>query len=361
VFAFTDELEAWAEGRRVQGERPRARPLAANSLPWIALLAVALVTVGILGYRACSRSEAGAGSQRVRIAVHRPGTIAGVIATGLHDVLGEALPGVDVEVVPHEGQVSTMRGIDRGEVDLGFAFNLLAFHAVKTERLLGRRSDAITALTVAYANPAQIVVRRDSGLTAIGDLQGRRVSFGLDDAAGRFCSEILFSHFGIDDATDIVVESLDFAPSLEALLDGRLDAYPNWRGMPAPDLVKGFETGQLRLIPLDPESVHGLRVNHPFLVPWTIPARVYPHQEVPVTTVSARMLLVASRSLSADLVERILRAIGARLPDLIARHPAAAEIDLTKRPSVDEGLSIDLHAGAERFFESLSTPPAFAR
>jgi TRAP-type uncharacterized transport system substrate-binding protein len=42
------------------------------------------------------------------------------------------------------------------------------------------------------------------------------------------------------------------------------------------------------------------------------------------------------------------------MPDLIARHPAAADINVKKRPTLDDGLSIDLHPGAERFFRSTS-------
>jgi hypothetical protein len=58
--------------------------------------------------------------------------------------------------VEEPGMMSTLRALDSREVDLGLAFNLLAFHAVKTEQVLGHPSDAITALTVAYATPARL-------------------------------------------------------------------------------------------------------------------------------------------------------------------------------------------------------------
>jgi TRAP transporter TAXI family solute receptor len=102
--------------------------------------------------------------------------------------------------------------------------------------------------------------------------------------------------------------------------------------------------------------VQGLRLHHPFLVPWTIPARAYPHQEAPVSTVSARILLLGARSLSPELVEQMLRAIAEHMPDLIARHPAAADFQVNRRPTLADGLSIDLHPGAERFFASVSEP-----
>jgi TRAP transporter TAXI family solute receptor len=276
------------------------------------------------------------------------------MSAGLLDVLTRTMSGVEIEPVEEPGQTGTLRALDRGQVDVGLAFNLLAFHAVKTERLLGHRSDAIAALTVAYANPAQIVVRSDSEVKTIADLTGKRVSLGIAESAERFSSQILLSHLGLDPA-DLSDQPIDFAASLADVRDGHLDAYITWRGVPVPDFTEAFATGKLRLIALDPASVQGLRVKHPFLVPWTIPARVYPHQDVPVPTVSARMLLLASRSLSSEVVEQVMRAVSTHMPDLIARHPAAADLNMKKRPTFDDGLSIDLHPGAERFFQLAST------
>jgi uncharacterized protein len=346
VYAYTSELDTWSEGRRQQIPKPAGRR-SVHWAVWVALV-VLLATIAGFGYRLRDSGRASAARPRVRLAVHRPGTVASLITAGLVDVLNRA--GVDVDVVEESGMVGTIRALDDGHVDLGLAFNLLAFHAVKTERILGHRSDAITALTVAYAAPAQIVVRSDSDLKTIADLKHKRVSLGIEESGERFCSQILLSHMGFGEA-DVSDRSIDFAPSLESLLDGRLDAYITWRGLPIPDVAQAFATGKLRLIPLDLESLQGLRLKHPFLVPWTIPARVYPHQDSPVPTVSGRILLLASRSLSSEVVERILRAIAAQMPDLIARHPAAAEINVKKKPTVDDGLSIDLHPGAERFFQ----------
>jgi TRAP transporter TAXI family solute receptor len=354
VYAYPSELDAWLEGRRQQIEHQAARQSVNRRPVWITIVAALVTTIAGVGYLFRESGPVRSGLPRVRLAVHRPGTVASLMAAGMKDVLSRTSPRVDVELVEQQGMVSTLRSLDRGEIDLGLAFNLLAFHAVKTDQLLGHRSDAITALTVGYVTPAQIIVRRDSAAKTVADLTGKRVSLGIEESGERFCSRILLSHLGFDGA-DLSDRFIDFAPSLADLLEGRLDAYITWRGMPVPDVAEAFATGRLRLIPLGPESLQGLRMKHPFLVPWNIPARVYPHQDAPVPTVSGRMLLLASRSLPSDLVEQVLRAIGTHMPDLVARHPAAADINVRQRPTLDDGLSIDLHPGAERFFESAST------
>jgi TRAP transporter TAXI family solute receptor len=259
----------------------------------------------------------------------------------------------DIELVEQPGMMGTRRALDGGLIDVGLAFNLLTFHAVNNGEVLGHPTNAVAALTTGYNTPAQIVVPRDSDVRTVADLKGKRVSLGIPESGERFCSQLVLSHFGIEVA-DLRAEFLDFAPSLASLHAGRLDAYITWRGMPVPDLADAFNNGTLRLIPVDAPAVQGLRVKHPFLMPWTIPARVYAHQDAPVPAVSGRILLLASKSLSRDLVEQIMRAISAHMPDLIARHPAAANFNLTRRPTFEDGLSIDLHPGAEDFFQSLS-------
>jgi TRAP-type uncharacterized transport system substrate-binding protein len=68
------------------------------------------------------------------------------------------------------------------------------------------------------------------------------------------------------------------------------------------------------------------------------------------------MLLVASTSVPPRVVDQILNTMATHIPDLIARHPMASEIDLSKRPTVADGMSIELHPGAEMFYQRASRP-----
>jgi TRAP transporter TAXI family solute receptor len=189
----------------------------------------------------------------------------------------------------------------------------------------------------------------------VADLAGKRVSLGIIESGERFCSQIVLPHLGVG-SDDLADQFTDLTPSLANLIEGRLDAYISWRGLPTPEMTQAFATGRLRLVPLDLEPLEGLRLSHPFLVPTTIPAHAYPHQASAVHTASARILLLGARSLSPELVEQVLRAIATHQPDLVARHPAAANFAVDRRPMLADGLSIDLHPGAERFFRSVSKP-----
>jgi TRAP-type uncharacterized transport system substrate-binding protein len=117
----------------------------------------------------------------------------------------------------------------------------------------------------------------------------------------------------------------DVEASLSGVLDGSLDAFIAWRAVPLPEISKPMATGRLRFLAIDRERVDGLRLNHPFLIPLTIPKGTYPQQDESVSTVSSKTLLVASASVSARVVDQMLGAIAAHIPDLIAIHPIASE------------------------------------
>jgi len=158
------------------------------------------------------RDRPSAGRPRLAIGVAPPGTVSYGVGIGLAELLNRSLA-ANVELVPNIGMMDAMRRLARHEIDLTLAFNLLVFHAVKTDRILGRRSDDIAALTVAYTTPAQIVVRGDSGVRTIADLRGRRVSLGGDGSGEEFCSNILFAHFGWS-TKDFSNQSLDIETAL---------------------------------------------------------------------------------------------------------------------------------------------------
>jgi TRAP transporter TAXI family solute receptor len=288
------------------------------------------------------------------LAVQQKGAPGFEVGSGIVETVRQVYGDLDVTLQALEGSIGAAKLLDTGQAEFGFVNTVVAFHTVKTERVLGHRANFAGA-AVLWTIPAHIVVRRDASIASLQDLRGKRVSLGLPGVGEGFLAEILLSHFGLG-PSDMPFIRTDVDRSLAAVLDGSLDAYISWRAAPVAEISKAMESGRLRLVGVDRELVDGLRLNHPFLTPLTIPKGTYRHQDESVSTVSCKMLLVASRSVPPRVVDQILTAIATHIPDLIARHPIASEIDLKKRPTVAEGMSIELHPGAEMFYERASRP-----
>lgn len=290
-----------------------------------------------------------AGPTRVRIALAQPGTVSFTIGQGIVDVINQASDKIAATVVATGGAVEAVRRLDTGGAEFALANNQLAFHAVKTDRLLGHRSPHIAGAAVLFGVPVHILVRKGTDIASIEDLRGKRVSVGLEGSGERFSTERLLEYFELKPG-DFTAAYLDIDDSLSKLLDGTIDAYVAGRGLPHTAIAAAMATGRIRLLSLDRERVEGLRLNQPFMLPFTIPKGTYPRQDTSVITVSSKILLLASASIPDTVVGTLLETIASRIPDLIARHPTAAEIDFARRPSIGSGMSIDLHSGAANFY-----------
>jgi TRAP transporter TAXI family solute receptor len=321
---------------------------------WAAAVTVLVLAVVGLAFALYQARRPAAVRAHLTLATGWNNTITFPIASGIVEAVREAGGDLDVTLRSVEASLGVIKLLDSGQAHVGLVNNLVAFHAIKTERLLGHRAK-VAGAAVLYTIAAQILVRRDASIATLQDLRGKRLSLGLPGVGEGFNSEILLSHFGLG-LDDVRIVPLDVEPSLSAVVDGSLDAYICWRALPMPQISEAMTSGHLRLLDVDRESVEGLRLNHPFLIPVTIPKGAYPHQDASVSTVSSQMLLVASTSVPSQVVERILMATAAHIPDLIARHPVASEIDLKTRPTVAEGMSIELHPGAEMFYQRASRP-----
>ncbi len=328
---------------------PAIKPSARRSA-WVAVGALVLITAAI-GYVMMQGGDAETVVPTV-LRIATADTTTGVyfpVGTGIAEVVERELVNVNVQVLSTDGSFENAGLLDRGEVDLAIAQNDIVFNSVKTDVVLGRPSTNITGLAVLYEELAQIVVRQDSGITTIGDLRGGTVNLGLPDSGSRFTSEILLSHFGIG-VDDLMPGFLPAGDANISLLSGGLQVSMQWTAAPYPPLQQLFRGGEVQFLSIDPEVAQGLHANQPFLVPATIRAATYANQPDAVSTVAVKALLVGAASLDADLVYRLLEAIFANIPDLIAQHPRAADISPTTAFGLDNGMPIDLHPGAARFW-----------
>jgi TRAP transporter TAXI family solute receptor len=332
----------------------RSAALARERRLWAVTVTVLALAVAGLAYALYRAHQPASPRAHVMFAFGQKGTIGFEIGSGIAEAVRQASGDLSVTTQALEGSIGPARLLDTGQAQLGIVNSFVAFHAVKTERVLGHRA-GFAGVAVLFTSPAQILVRRDASIASLQDLRGKRVSVGLPGWGEGFNSEILLSHFGLAPA-DVTIIRMDVEPSLSGVLDGSIDAWIGWRGVPLLEISKVMASGRLRVVGIDRELVEGLRRNHPFLIPMTIPQGTYVHQDASVSTVSNKMLLVASTSVPARVVEQILSAIATHIPDLIAHHPIASEIDLKKRPTVADGMSIELHPGAELFYQRASRP-----
>jgi TRAP transporter TAXI family solute receptor len=328
--------------------RGRAAARSRERIAWL-VSAVLLAVVGAMGYALIAVRQSPPTRQVLRLATGPSGSVYHAVGSGIAEAVNLKVPAIDARVVVTEGSLENMMLIDGGQAELALTQNDVAFHAVKTDRVLGRRSPHVLAMAALFGEVAQILVAKDAGIRSISDIRGKAVGVGLPHSGMRFSSRLLLEYFGIAES-DFDGASVDPSEGGARVADGSLAASISWAAVPVPGFSEAFRSGSVRLLSLEPRLLAGLRVNNPFYHLVTIPAHAYPGQESDTSTLGVRALLVASRSLDDETVQKILDAMFGSIPDLIAHHPRASEISITTASQFEGGLSIDLHPGARRFY-----------
>lgn len=234
------------------------------------------------------------------------------------------------------------------KVDVIFVQNDAAYYALNDlEIYKGKNFKDIRGMAALYNETCQLVALAETGIKTVADLKGKRVSVGAAGSGVELNARQILEAAGLTYA-DIKVQYLSFGESASNLKDGNIDAAFNTAGAPTAAISDLATSKQIVLVPIDGDVAAKLMKKYAFYTPEKIAAKTYNGQATEVMTVAVKSMLAVSAKLDANLVYEMLKTMYANTDRIIASHKAGANI---KIPTGIEGMSIPLHAGAEKFFK----------
>ncbi|WP_222851727.1 TAXI family TRAP transporter solute-binding subunit [Phytoactinopolyspora mesophila] len=284
---------------------------------------------------ACTR-EATLSITEIRLATGPAGAVYRRIGGGLADILDRRYPSATVTAVPSHASTDNIRMLLEDEVHLGLA-NLDAAVGLDAEPPAG-----IAALCRLYDSHLHLAVLADSPIRTVGDLEGRRVSYGAEDSGTDFTSRRLIDLTGIG----LRPVWLDQAESARALAARDIDATFSLTGVPTPAISDLAERRPIRLIPM-PQEADALADAYPGpYFPATIPATAY-HDVPACPTLAIPNVLLARTDLPVDVAKAVTEAVFTEAPAIASDVPEATQINV--RTGIATG-PIPLHPGAAEWF-----------
>jgi TRAP transporter TAXI family solute receptor len=103
------------------------------------------------------------------------------------------------------------------------------------------------------------------------------------------------------------------------------------------------------LISIDDAIADQLVEEYPFYTKVLIPADVY-NTDADIQTLAVKAMLATTDKMSEEMAYNITKAIFENLDKLAAAHTAGKSVSLE---TAQEGISIPLHPGAEKYFNEL--------
>jgi TRAP transporter TAXI family solute receptor len=320
-------------------------------LPFVRTVAAALFAALLAA--ACggsSSSSTGGGLQRLSIATGGTGGVFYPYGGGVAKVISEHVPNVEATAEVTAASVDNLKFLNQGTSDLAFTMADTAQDAVAGEEAFSDFG-AVPARTLAvlYSSYVHLVTRDDTGIEDVVGLRGRIVSIGAAGSGTTVLALRILGAAGLDPQRDIRSQSLGAAQSVDALKDGKIDAFFWNGGLPTAallDLVNtpGMRARFLSTAPMLPQlqATHGPTLYYRAVIP---KATYGTDEDVPVVAVAN--LLVASESMPEPLAYDITRVLFEQQAELAAIHPQARELSLDSAPN---GSPIPFHPGAIRFY-----------
>ncbi len=266
------------------------------------------------------------------------------------------VPGLIAVGQASKGSVENVGLIAKGAVESGLSQADVAYMAFKG---LGRFRggapyDGLRVIATLYPELVHLAVRKYSGIYALEDLRGKRVSLGVVGSGTALDAEVIMAAHGLG-LTDYKAVHFDLGESADRLRLGKLDAFFIIAGTPVPAMEDLAEQTNIALLPISGVPSEQLREKYPFFTKAILPAGVYRNVEETETLSVGAQWLVSDR-LDAERVYEMTRALWhpSTRRVLDNGHPVGRLIQLD---SALDGLGIPLHEGAKRYYKEIGALP----
>lgn len=315
------------------------------------ILRLAAASVAALCIAACSGGSTSTSvTKRLSIATGGTGGVFYPYGGGIAKVISENLPGVEATAEVTAASVDNLKFLKQGTSDIAFTMADTAQDAVSgKEGFEEIGAVPVRTLAVLYSSYVHLVALESSGITRVSDLKGRTVSTGAAGSGTTVLANRILHAAGLDPQHDIRAQSLGVAQSVDAMKDGKIDAFFWNAGLPTASILDLVNTPGIRARFISTEDVlpklnqiYGPGLYYTAVIP---KGTYKTNPDVPVVAVAN--LLVVSESMPETLAHDITKLLFDKQSDLSAIHPQARELGIE---TALKGSPVPYHPGAIRYY-----------
>lgn len=187
--------------------------------------------------------------------------------------------------------VANINLVAAGEIEIAFAQNDIAYWAYNGQQMFKKPLPGLRAVAALYPEHVQMIMLKDSGIKAIGDLKGKRVSVGAPGSGVEADVQAIFQVAKLGYG-DMKVDYLDFGATTSRFKDNQIDAGFVVAGYPTASIMDLATSKPITLLNFDPAFLSDLSKQHPYFVPSVIPAGTYQDIDQEIHTPAVMAILV---------------------------------------------------------------------
>ena len=288
--------------------------------------------------------------KRISLATGGTGGVYYPLGGGIAQVWTDYVDGVEASAEVTGASVENVRLVASGEAQAALGTSGVVVQAYKGEGKFKGKAQPILAIGAMYPNAWQFVTVAETGIKAIPDIKGKRVSTGAPGSGTAVMTQAILKTLGYVPGKDFKEFRLSFAEQVSALKDGTIDVGSWSVGLGPGSLVDLSTTRQMVLICMTPEEQAKVSAENPYYKPFTIPAGTYKGQDSDCLTVGTPNVLFVRADEDPELVYQLTKALFEHVDELGKIHPAGKTIS---PEYVLQATLIPLHPGAIKYFEEI--------
>ena len=289
-------------------------------------------------------------AQNISIATGGTGGVYYPLGGGMASILSKHVPGMQATAEVTGGSVDNLKLIGSGKPYIGLTMTDATLDAYRGEDKFKGNKVAVKTLMILYPNRMHVVSIEGRGVAKMADLKGKRVSTGSPGSATEVMAFRVIEAAGLDKDKDLKRERLGVAESVNAVKDGKIDAFFWVGGLPTAAVTDLANTPGTKLKMIDhAEVVAAMNKKYGNLyVEDAIGKDVYKGMDADNKQATVMNILVAHESMDDKTAYNIVKTIFDKRDDLIAVHKEAMNIKLETQKTAAS--PIPFHPGALKYF-----------
>ena len=275
-------------------------------------------------------------------------------ATGNYYAFGNALStvvnrvtGANLTVNATGGSTENARLLGSGENEFALIQSDVFSYAHQGVELFdGNPVTNFQAVTAAYPEMVQIIVRKDANISSVTDMKGKNICVGAVGSGYEVAARQILSAYDMS-YDDINETFADQSTAKNGIQDGTLDGMFLCSGYPNSNMVELSLNHNIEFVSIDDDHMKILLEKYPFYSEFAPETDEYDLGH-PIKSVAVKSMLVCLDTFSEDEIYALTKAIYENLPDIQEINAKANYMSLDSALS---GIPSDLHPGARKYYE----------
>jgi TRAP transporter TAXI family solute receptor len=313
---------------------------------------LALLLLCVCALSACNSDAGLRGARWISIATGNTGGVYYPYGGALAKVIGEALPNVKATAEATNASVDNLKLLHQGKAEMAFTLADTLDDAIKGAGAFEEMGPvSARTLAVLYRNYTHLVTVEGRGINNIRGLKGRLVSTGSPGSGTEVIALRILRAAGLNPQLDVTRQSLSVNASVDAIKDGKIDAFFWSGGLPTASVLDLASTMGVKAKLLENDYVLSnlqSSFGSALYARLMIPSNAYPGMGKEVAVIGVANALVVHERMDEQLAYDLTRVLFDKQAELAAIHPEAGKLKLADAVA---GSPAPFHPGAIRFFK----------